>query len=398
MKIVQINSVPNGSTGKIMMSIHNELLNRGYDSYVVWGRGRKSNCNREIYMNDKIGTYFHALYTRLTGKNGFGSKRTTKKLLHKLDDIKPDVIHLHNIHGYYINIELLFNYIKENNIRVIWTLHDCWAFTGQCSHFERINCKKWKKQCYDCQLINYYPKSYIDNSRWNYNKKRELFSGINMSIVSPSEWLAHLVNKSFLNKYDVFVINNGINIGVFKPTQSDFRNKYGLQNKKIILGVSSVWNRAKGYYDFIELSKLLDDTYKIVMVGLNEKQLKEIPLNILGIKRTENQSELAGLYSTADVFFNPTYEDNYPTVNLEAIACGTPVLTYDTGGSIEFVKFLPEKNNERYIVSKSGIMHDGFSIVLKYLDSIIDGKNNLCDNKSLDQEKTIEDYIKLYHK
>lgn len=339
MKIVQINSVPNGSTGKIMMSIHNELLKQGHESYVVWGRGRKSQNNHEIYLNDKLGVYFHVIYSRLTGKTGFASKRSTKRLIKKLEKIKPDIIHLHNIHGYYINIDLLFNYIKNNNIKVIWTLHDCWAFTGQCPHFERLKCEKWKEQCYKCPLTSSYPKTFIDNSKWNYNKKKELFTGVdNLTIVTPSKWLAELAKQSFLKNYPIEVINNGIDTNVFKPTKSSFRKKYNLENKKIILGVSNVWTESKGYYDFIKLAKVLDENYKIVMVGLNDKQLKRVPNNIIGIKRIESQKELAELYTVADVFFNPSLEESFGMTNIEAISCGTPVIAYNSTATPEIVK------------------------------------------------------------
>ena len=245
MKIVQINSFSNGSTGKIMMSIHKELLNKGHDSYVVWGRGRKSENEHEIFLNDKIGVYRHVLSSRLTGKTGFYSKKSTKKLLKKLDEIKPDIVHLHNIHGYYINIEMLFNYLKKNNIRVIWTLHDCWAFTGQCPHFAAAKCDKWKTECKKCPMIHEYPRTFKDNSNWNYKKKKELFTGLNMTIVTPSKWLANLVKESYLKDYQVKVINNGVDTDVFKPTPSDFRKKYNLKDKKIILGVASVWTEKK---------------------------------------------------------------------------------------------------------------------------------------------------------
>ena len=387
MKIVQINSVPNGSTGNIMMNIHRELLNQGHESYVVWGRGRNAENDHEIYMNDKFGVYLHVLYSRLTGKHGFASKRATRKLLKKLDDIKPDIIHLHNIHGYYINIEVLFNYLKKKNIKVIWTLHDCWSFTGQCPHFERINCEKWKNGCNKCSLTKTYPKSIIDNSKWNYNKKKELFTGLNLKIITPSNWLAKLVKLSFLKNYEVKVINNGIDTNIFKPTPSNFREKYDIQDKTIILGVSSVWTEAKGYYDFIELSKMLDDSFKIVLVGLNEKQLKEIPNNIIGLTRTSGQKELAEIYTAADVFFNPTYEDTYPTVNIEAIACGTPVVTYNTGGSPEFLLLIKE-NKSSYITSKKELTKEVFK-----------NKNNISidvDVNKLNEKEMVNSYLKIY--
>ncbi len=387
MKIVQINSVPNGSTGKIMMSIHKELLKQGYDSYVVWGRGRKAENDTEICMNDKLGVYFHVLYSRLTGKTGFGSKNATKKLIKKLEQIKPDIVHLHNIHGYYINIELLFNYLKNNNIKVIWTFHDCWAFTGQCPHFLIKKCDKWQSKCFNCPMIKEYPKSFVDNSRWNFNKKKDLFTCLdNIIIVTPSKWLSGLIGKSFMKKYDVRVINNGIDINIFKPTDCAFRKKNNLGDKKIILGVANVWDVRKGLNDFIELSGLIDDDYIIVLVGLTDSQIEKLPHNIIGISRTENQSELAGIYSTADVFFNPTYEDTYPTVNLESISCGTPVVTYETGGSTEIAI--------RYgkVVEKGNIRE-----TLTQIEKIINNQTfKNFDRSSLSDKLMINKYCKLY--
>ncbi len=383
MKVVQINIFPNLSTGSIMMNIHNYLLKNNVDSYVVWGRGRKENNNNEYYMDDKLGVYYHVLYTRLTDKTGFASKKSTKKLIKWLNEIKPDVIHLHNIHGYYINIELLFDYFKRNpNIKIIWTLHDCWPFTGHCAYFDSISCEKWMNECSNCPLLRSYPSSYTDNSKWNYNKKKLLFTSVKMNIVTPSKWLADLVNESYLKDNDVYVINNGINTSIFKNKKSDFKEKYGLINKKIILGVASTWDKRKGLDDFIELSKKLDDSYKIVLVGLSKKQVKEIPNNILGFERTKNVDELVDIYSSADIFFNPTREDNYPTVNLEAYACGTPVVTYKTGGS-------PESAINGYVVKN----------VQDFCDRINDFKYIESDsNNDYSIETMSSKYYQLYKK
>lgn len=388
MKIVQINSVPNGSTGSIMMNIHRELSNQGHESYVVWGRGRNAENDHEIYMNDKLGVYLHVLYSRLTGKHGFASKRATRKLLKRLDEIKPDIIHLHNIHGYYINIELLFNYLKKNNIKVVWTLHDCWSFTGHCSYFDMVKCEKWKTGCKNCPQKQSYPKSLIDNSKWCYKKKKEIFNDANVTLVTPSKWLAKLVKLSYLKDYDVKVINNGINTEIFKPTPSNFREKYNLQDKTIILGVANVWEERKGLNDFIELSKILDDNFKIVLVGLNEKQLKEIPNNILGLTRTNGPKELAEIYTASDIFFNPTYEDNYPTVNIEAISCGTPVVTYNTGGSPEYKELL--KNSfDNYITEKGKVNKD-------YLTNIINVSNIKVNVEDIEIKTMVNNYLKNY--
>ena len=314
-----------------MMNIHKILTEQGYDSYVCWGRGRPANNNHEIVISDNIGVKFHGMYTRLLDKTGFASRRATKKLLRRLDEIKPDIIHLHNIHGYYLNIELLFNYIREHNISVVWTLHDCWPLTGHCAGFDMCGCKKWKTGCFNCEQLGTYPASKgLDNSKWNWNKKKDLFTNLNLIIVTPSQWLRDNVMKSYLRDYRCEVINNGIDLNIFKSADKcemkKAQKKYNLDARKIVLGVASEWTPKKGLFDFIKLSEMMQDI-QFVVVGLTERQIKEMPQNIKGIKRTENQRELAALYTIADVFFNPTYEDNFPTTNLEALACGTPVIT-----------------------------------------------------------------------
>lgn len=395
MRIVQINSVKNGSTGSIMMNIHNELLINGYESYVVWGRGKISNKSNEIYMGDKFGVYLHALFARLSGKNGFFSIKSTYKLLNILDRIKPDIIHLHNIHGYYINIELLFDYIKKNNIKVIWTLHDCWAFTGHCAYFDMVKCSKWKIMCKDCPQKREYPITFFDCSKWCYSQKNRIFNDVkDMILVTPSNWLSKLVKDSFLGKYKVKTINNGIDTNIFKKIKSDFKTQYNIEDKKVILGVAGVWDKRKGLEDFLELSKLIDDNYIIVLIGLTKKQIKLLPDNIIGISRTENQLELVKIYCGSDILFNPTYEDNYPTVNLEAIACGIPVLTYNTGGSCEFLDFV-NCNKKNYFIDKDS-KKINYSDVLKKIDYILNHDFDFNSNYLIDKKVMIKKYIDLY--
>lgn len=337
MKVVQINTFPYKATGTIMLGIHKLLTEQGEDSYVVWGRGREAENDHEIVINDNIGMKFHGAYTRLTDKAGFASKRATKKLITKLEEISPDIIHLHNIHGYYINIEMLFNHIRSNKIKLVWTLHDCWALTGHCAWFDVVGCEKWKTGCHDCEQKKTYPASMLmDASKWNWEKKKELFTGLDATIVTPCMWLEKLVKQSYLKGYLVQVIYNGIDLDTFKPTKSNVQEKYGLDDRPIILGVASEWTERKGLKDFIALSELMPEV-RFVVVGVTEDQLSELPETVKGIKRTNSQQELAELYSAATLFFNPTYEDNFPTTNLEALACGTPVVTYDTGGSPEAV-------------------------------------------------------------
>lgn len=341
MKVLQINTVcGSGSTGRIATDLYGALVGEGHECCIAYGRGQAPVGYNTIKIGSDIDVYYHALMNRITDRHGLYSTNATKDFIKKAETYNPDVIHLHNIHGYYINIEILFKYLKKANKPVVWTMHDCWSFTGHCAHFEYIGCDRWLTACHDCPQKSTYPASNLmDNSKDNYLLKKELFTSLGeMTIVTPSKWLSELVKRSFLNKYPVQVINNGIDLNVFKPTDSNFRERYNLQDKFIILGVANVWTERKGLNDFIKLAGLIDnDKQAIVLVGLNNKQFKNIPTNIIGIKRTHSVQELAAIYSAADVFFNPTYEDNYPTVNLESIACGTPVVTYDTGGSGESV-------------------------------------------------------------
>lgn len=398
MKIVQINTFPYKATGSIMMNIHNKLLEMGEESYVVWGRGREAENEHEITILDNIGVKFHGIYTRLTDKTGFASKRATKYLLRTLDEIQPDIIHLHNIHGYYVNIEMLFQYIRKNNIKVVWTLHDCWAFTGHCAYFDMVGCEKWKTGCYDCEQKKTYPVSLLkDNSKWNWEKKRKLFTELDVTIVTPSKWLAGLVKTSFLKDYPVYIIHNGINFNIFKPNLSyELKEKYGIDERKMVLGVASEWTPRKGLNDFISLSQIMPNI-QFVIVGLTDNQLKQIPDTVIGIKRTENQSELAGLYALADLFLNPTYEDNYPTTNLEALVCGTPVVTYDTGGSPEAI--INEKAGSVFVKMTRDKVD--INALKKEIEERLSTKKETIEKdefKCFDMNISFEKYIQLYQK
>ena len=249
---------------------------------------------------------------------------------------RPDVIHLHNLHGWYLNLPMLFDYIKDRNIPVVWTLHDCWSFTGQCPHYDMIGCTRWQTGCGDCSQFRSYPKTCFDCSRTMFRKKREWFTGVkNLTIATPSRWLADQVRQSFLKDYPVTVIHNGIDRSVFRPAVSDIRKHYGMEGQYVLLGVAYAWDQKKGLDAFLELRRRLGPEYTIVLVGVDEQQAREMPEGIVPIRRTQSQQELAQLYSAADLFVNPTREDTFPTVNIESLACGTPVLTFDTGGSPE---------------------------------------------------------------
>ncbi len=352
MKVLQINSVCGvGSTGRIATDIHKVLTAQGHTSYVAFGRDKPLNCDEAIRIGSPADYYLHALLTRLSDRHGFGSRTATTHFLKKIECLAPDIIHLHNIHGYYINIQLLFQYLKQTSVPVVWTLHDCWAFTGHCSYFDYVNCDKWKNICHHCPQKKSYPSSLLlDNSRHNYLKKKALFAGIkNMTLVTPSSWLGNLTSESYLKEYALKVINNGIDLNTFRPIESDFRKRHGLEGQFVILGVASNWGLRKGLQYFLQLSETLQQDERIVLVGLSEGQLRGLPKNIIGIIRTNSAKELAEIYSSVDVFVNPTLEDNFPTTNLESLACGTPVITFDTGGSIECVDkdtgFVVEKGN-----------------------------------------------------
>lgn len=329
-----------------MMKEHNELLAKGEDSYAFWGRGREAQNEHEMKFAKKPEVFFDVLQTRLDGRAGFQSKAATKRLLKRLDEIRPDVVHLHNLHGYYVNIEMLFNWLAAQSCKVEWTLHDCWAFTGHCAHFTYVKCDQWRSHCArseKCPQLNTYPKTISRSScSRNFDDKRRLFTGISperMKLITPSHWLEGLVKRSYLRHFDVEVRHNEIDRTIFKPTPSDFRERYGIGDRFMILGVASPWTERKGLGDFIRLAQELDSgQYAIVLVGLSKRQLRILPEGILGLTRRDSPQALAEIYSAANVFFNPTKEDNFPTVNLEAEACGTPVVTYDTGGCRETLK------------------------------------------------------------
>jgi putative colanic acid biosynthesis glycosyltransferase len=384
-KVVQISTFSYKAAGNIMMNLHRAMMKNGIDSYVVWGRGRKAENDHEYFMDDSWGVKLHGVYTRITDKTGFASTLSTRKLLNWLDEIEPDIIHLHCIHGYFINISLLFTYIKEKNIKVIWTQHDCWAFTGHCAYFDACGCEKWKTGCHDCEQLTTYPASRLmDNSKWNWKTKKELFTGANVTVVTPCEWLSELVKISFLREYPIRVIYNGIDTNVFKPTKSYFKKKNEIEAKKMILGVASEWTERKGLRDFIELDEMLDKKeYVIVLVGVSKKQVENLPKDIIALNRTNNIKELVEIYSAADVYFNPTYEDNFPTTNLEATACGTPVITYDTGGS-------PESVDPRAVVQK-GNLNRVKDIICSELQIF---KPRLRDEMKV--ESMVAEYIQLY--
>lgn len=395
-KVLFINLGNFGSTGTIMKGIGESAESNDFCCYYAYpgtqlNKPRESNdiiiCSAIMRkVAEKIGYY--------TGLKGGWLFFETKRLMKRIDEIKPEIIHLHNLHDTYVHLPLLFNYIKKHKVPIVWTLHDSWAFTGHCPYFTMAKCDKWKIGCHDCPNYRDYPSSFFDNSKRMWKLKKKWFTGVeNMTIVTPSQWLADLVKQSFLGEYPVRVIHNGIDLAVFKPTPSDFREKYQIRKeKKILLGIAFDWGIRKGLDVFVELSKrLAPERYQIVLVGTDEQVDRQLPTNIISVHRTQNQTELAEIYTAADVFVNPTREEVLGLVNIEANACGTPVITFNTGGS-------PECINE-----KSGM-------VIPYgdIDAMKESIEYICDNSSFsekdciaraasfDQKKKYREYLDLY--
>lgn len=392
MKVVQINATCGvGSTGNICVGISQLLSEKMIENYILYSNGTNGysqgiQCSNAKYIK------LQALKSRILGNYGFNSKKATQKLIEEMERIKPDIVHLHNIHGHDCNLEVLFRYFKKKKIKLLWTFHDCWAFTGYCPHFTMAKCDKWRTACSQCVQRREYS-WFFDRSNMLFEKKKRLLEGLDLTIVTPSQWLADLVKQSMLKDCSVELIHNGIDLCVFKPTESDFRLKYNLKDKKIVLGVSFGWDKRKGLDVFIDLSKRLRDDYQIVLVGTNDKTDKCLPSNIISIHRTHNRQELAAIYSAADVFVNPTREENYPTVNMEAIACGTPVLTFRTGGS-------PEMLDE---VCGAVVDCDDIEALEKELVRICEG-NPVAEEVFLkkamefDKNERFEEYVRLYER
>ena len=397
MKVLQINtSVNTGSTGRVAENLGKLLISRGHESYIAYGRGNSQSQSKLIKIGSHNDIIFHVLKTRISDRHAFGSKTATINFTNEIESIQPDIIILHNIHGYYLNIEILFNYLRIKNIPVVWTLFDCWAFTGHCSYFDDINCTRWMSECYSCPKSHQYPRSYfIDNSLCNYRLKMKLFNSIpKLQIIVHSAWLGSLIRRSFFKGYPTYIIPNGIDLDIFKPNETTIRDKFGINDKKFILGCANVWDKRKGFEDFLRLEKILDKGQIILLVGLTDKQIKKLPQGIIGIKRTENIQELAALYTSADVFVNPTWQDNFPTTNLEALACGTPVVTYNTGGSPEAIDA-----NTGITVDKGNIekLYEAINTILEK------GKSSFSDacRKRAEQHYNFKDrlgeYITLFH-
>ena len=397
MRILMINSVCGlGSTGKIVTELKNQAKEQGHIVKIACSTVEPiRDVDREdiIVVGSKQNQLFHNALSRITDGEGLYSKRVTINFVRQIEKFNPDIVHLHNLHGHWINYEILFSYLAEHKKKVVWTLHDCWAFTGHCAHFSALGCEQWKTHCSDCTGLRGYPICYgKGNVSSNFDRKKKAFTAIeNMTIVTPSEWLADVVRSSFLGIYNVKAINNGVDLNVFKPTESNFRKEYSLENKKIVLGVANVWIKKKGYDDILSLSEMLDDQYKIVLVGLTRDQIEKLPKKIVGIERTESVKRLVEIYSAADVFINPSYEETMGLVTAEALACGTPAVVYDKTAVPEVV------DNLSGVVVEAG----NIEMLCREIKNVINNRNKYGGARErafiFEKEKQYGKYLALYN-
>jgi putative glycosyltransferase len=397
-KLLVINTAANrGSTGRISEEIGQTALAQGYECWSAYGRDANPSKLNLIKIGTDLDFKIHALQSRLFDNHGFSSTVVTKAFVQRIQEIQPSIINLHNIHGYFLNMEVLFEYLATTNIPVVWTFHDCWPITGHCSYFDAVHCFRWKTGCYDCPNKHGYPKSiWLDRSKVNYAKKNRLIHGLkNLTIVTPSQWLADIVAESYLKDYPIKLINNGVNLDVFKPVADEsFIKSLGIDlSKKVILGVANIWTKRKGLAEFEKMAKRMTSDWQILLVGLSAQQMVNLPENIQGITRTQNVKQLAALYNLADVFVNPTYVDNFPTTNIEALACGTPIITYHTGGSSEAV------DRETGVVVEQGNfdkLMDAIKVVLSKDKAVI---SKSCRDRAVrlyNKQDRFQDYVSLF--
>ena len=400
--LLQINATVNtGSTGRIAEEIGQRAIAAGYDSYIAYGRIARASKSKLIRIGTKWDYCLHGLKSLLFDAHGFGSKNATRQFVKQIDNINPDVILFHNIHGYYLNIEILLSFLKDKNIPIFWTLHDCWPFTGHCSHYIKYNCDKWKTHCNNCPNSKGYPMSlFLDRSYKNYAKKRNLIQNLqNVTFVPVCKWMSEVVSSSFAKEKKAQIIYNGIDTSVFTPANDqdiiEIRKKYHIEDKRVVLGVANTWKKKQALVDFLWLSEHLPKDYTIVLVGMTVSQIKDLPEGVLGITRTEDIKELSVLYSLADVFVNPTYGDTFPTTNIESLACGTPVITYNTGGSPEAI------DEGTGVVIPKGDKVALRDAILNVVNNKVKYSNEACRKRVVEKfnkDDRFGDYIELLNK
>lgn len=400
--LLQINTCNNVfSTGKIASDIGELAMQNGWISIIVSSKngGYSHSNNASLFIGHKISTYFHALETRILDNHslGFSSKKSSRQLIGIIEKNKPDIIHLHIIHGYYLNLPILFDYLASKDIPIVWTIHSCWEFTGHCAFFDRVGCNKWETGCSNCPQLKEYPTSWLcDRSSKNYVEKKSIFTSLkNVTLVPVSYWLGGLLHKSFLKGYKIIPIYNGLDVDKFKPIadSANVKRRFVDENKFLAIGVASTWEERKNLADYIKLSKSLTKDYQIMLIGLSKKQIKKLPKSIIGLRRTTDFSELVGLYSAADVVLNLSLEETFGLTTVEGFACGTPSIVYNKTASPELVT--PETG---FVVEAGDI--DG---IVKSMEEIRErGKgyySEACRNRAVekfDKNKNFQQYIDLY--
>lgn len=398
-RLLQINITANwGSHGKIAEGIGRLAMDHGWESVIAYGRWSNPSQSRLYHIGSMMDERWHCMAARLLDNQGLMSRGATARLIAFINNYRPSLIHLHNIHGYYLHYPMLFEYLSQAGIPVVWTLHDCWPFTGHCAYYIYADCEKWQTHCHHCPQIGTYPKSYfMDRSARNYDLKRTAFTSVpRLTIVPVCQWLKNEVARSFLKDLSVHRIYNGIDLDVFRPSadKETIKKKYGISaDKHLILGVASNWYR-KGLEDFFLLRRSLPDDYAVAVVGLNRAEEEKARRHgLIGIRRTGNVGKLTSLYTLADVYCNPTWEDNFPTTNLEAMACGTPVVAYRTGGCPEAI------TSETGIVVDRGDVEGMARAIRAIVDDGADRYERACRQHieaNYDQKQRFAEYLHLY--
>ena len=339
--LLQINVTANwGSTGKIAEQIGAHAISCGWDSYIAYGRYANPSKSNLIKIGSGVSQLWHVLLSWIFDNQGLVSRIATKRLVRKIEKLSPDVIHLHNIHGYYLNYKILFDYLSRVDIPVVWTLHDCWAYTGHCAHYIQDKCCQWKQECIKKDCGRLYPRSFFSQTKRNYNLKRSLFTrlGSRLVVTPVSTWLADQTEKSFFRNQRIHFIYNGLDTSVFTPHDTErIKRKFNIEGKSVLLGVASKWSESKGFSDYMELRKKLPEDYAIIMVGLNAKEISKLPGGVIGVKRTQSVQELAELYSAADVVLSLSRAETFGLTVAEGMACGTPAVVYNNTAVPELI-------------------------------------------------------------
>lgn len=390
-KLLQINvDANNGSNGSIARDIGSIALSKGWDSYIAYGRRAILCDSKLIRVGNPLDVKLHGIVTRLFDLHGLGSNLTTFLFIQKIKKIKPDIVHLHNIHGYYINYKLLFKYLTKEKIPIVWTFHDCWPFTGHCGYFEQYKCEKWKKQCYDCPATHNYPSSlFFDNSSYQYKLKKELFTAPHLIYVTTvSNWLSKLVKQSFFSKYPIKVIYDSIDTETFRPRESTLRQEYELSKKFVLLSAAANWTKTKGWDDYIKLSKMLPDDCVIMLLGVKDSEKEKLPKEIISVSRVEGKQKLAEYYSMADVLLNLSYQETFGMTTAEAMSCGTPGISYDVTACPELL------TTETGVVVDAGDLEQVLNAIAviknngkdKYIDKCRERAVKVFDSKKVNAE------------